>query len=160
MNLCEVILYWRYPPCWPGAHQWRHVCIAFHSSNQTYYIFPNYSLSSLRNQWPSCTRCCMFSLSIAVEQTKFIYNGGSSSRRNLIITLNWHSWQWTIQYHSPKLWLTRLLQVSQKFEQTSEHQFTILSRYFWFLSQIECCNVVCKGILKILISFHDFHVVE
>ena len=23
--------------CWPGARQWRHVRIAFHSSNQTYY---------------------------------------------------------------------------------------------------------------------------
>ena len=32
---------------WPGAC---HVPIKFHSSNQTYYIFPNYSFSSWTNQ--------------------------------------------------------------------------------------------------------------
>ena len=31
---------------WPGARQWRYVRIMFHSSNQTYYIFPNYSFST------------------------------------------------------------------------------------------------------------------
>ena len=35
---------------WPGARQWRHLRITFHSSNQTYYIFPNNSFSNLTNQ--------------------------------------------------------------------------------------------------------------
>ena len=35
---------------WTGARQWRHVRITFHSSNQTYYIFPNYLFLSWTNQ--------------------------------------------------------------------------------------------------------------
>ena len=35
---------------WPGARQWRHVRIMFHSSNQTYHIFPNYLFLSWTNQ--------------------------------------------------------------------------------------------------------------
>ena len=73
---------------WPGERQWSHVRITFHSSNQTYYIFQNYSFSSEQTNNIVVLTVFIFILNISVEQTKFQYNGGSISNRNLTITLS------------------------------------------------------------------------
>ena len=75
---------------WPGARQWRHAHITFHSSNQ-----PIISSRMIRFQVEQTNNIVvlavfMFILNISVEQTftKFQYKGSSISNRNLTITLS------------------------------------------------------------------------
>ena len=149
MNLSEVIPYWRYPPSLTRRTSvLRFIQVAK----------PIISSRIIRSQVEEnddrvALAAFMFILNISVEQTKFIFNGGSISRTNLTITLSvWHLWQWMLS-HSPKLWLTRLLAFTE-FEKLSQHRFIALRRYVWrFLSKIGCCNFVSEGILKILPLF-------
>ena len=72
---------------WPGAHQWHHLHITFH------VIKPIIASRIIRFQVEQTNNIValvffMFILTISVEQTKFQYNGGSISSRNLTITLS------------------------------------------------------------------------
>ena len=72
----------------PGARQRHHIRIAFHTSNQTII-----SSRIIRSQIEGTNdrvalAVFMYILNILIELTKFIYNGGSISRRNLTITLS------------------------------------------------------------------------
>ena len=135
---------------WPGARQWRHVRITFHSSNQTYYIFRIIRFEVKQTNNIVALAVFMFILNISVEQTKFQYNGGSISNRNLNITLSidmYDNGQCKVIHPSSDLhvfWNPR----------NSKKYMTSLKRYIWrFLSKIECCNVVSEGILKFLPLF-------
>ena len=75
---------------WPGARQWRHVrtSITFHPSNQTYYNFRIIHFQVKQTNKVVALAVFMFILNILIEQTKFQYNGGSISNRNLTIALS------------------------------------------------------------------------
>ena len=97
----------------------------------------------------------IFILNISVEQTKFQYNGGSISNRNLIITLSIDIYEMdNVKSFTQALTYTTRLLTSTEFKKIYVHRFTSLRRYIWrFLSKIECCNVVSEGILKFLPLF-------
>ena len=60
----------------------------FHSSNQTYHIFPNIRFQIEQTNSIVALAVFMFILNISVEQAKFQYKGGSISNGNLTITLS------------------------------------------------------------------------
>ena len=99
----------------------------------------------------------MFILNILVEQTKFQYNGGSISNRNL--TINASPSQLTFMtLDNVKSFTQALTHTSSEIHGirksicTPIHVFKKI--YFaFFLSKIECCNVVSEGILKFLLLF-------
>ena len=72
---------------WPGARQWRQVRITCHSRNP---IISSRFIHFQAEQTNNIVALAdfMFILNISVEQTKFPYNGGSISNRNLTITLS------------------------------------------------------------------------
>ena len=94
-------------------------------------------------------------LNILVELTNFICIESSSSRIDLVPTLQISIYDCEPYCFSPKLLFTRCLS-SIKFAKLSEHQFMTLRRCAWrFLSNVECFIVFSKGIL---ISFHCFSI--
>ena len=103
----------------------------------------------------------MFVMTISVEQTKFQYNGGSISNRNLTITLSidiYDSGQRKVIHLSSDLHVFWHPRNSKK---VYVHRFTSLRGYIWrFLSKIECRNVVLERILKFLPLFYDIHIIK
>ena len=73
---------------WPSTRQWRLLCITFHLSNQTYYIFWIIRFQVEQTNNMIALAVYMFILNILVEQTKLQYSGGLISNRNLTITLS------------------------------------------------------------------------
>ena len=101
---------------WPGARQWRHVRITFQSSNQTYCIF---KVEQTNNT--VALAVFMFILNISVEQTKFQYNRGSISNRNLTIILStdiYESGQCKVIHPSSDLHVFRHSRNSRKYMYT------------------------------------------
>ena len=117
---------------------------AFHSSNQTKLLtiklkHPKTELYSL---------FFMFILNTAVEQTKFIWNWGSISRRDLTISwaylLTFMTWQQCKFIHLNLTYMSS--GIPMEFEKLSEDQSTTFKRYVWcFLLKIGCHNIVSNS---------------
>ena len=95
----------------------------------------------------------MFILNILVEQTKFQYNEGSISNRNLTNTLSvdiYGSGQCKVIHLSSLTYTSSDIHGIRKSICTPIHVFKKI--YLAFSIEIEHCNVVSEGILKLQLS--------
>ena len=130
MNLCEVMPCRRYPPSLSRGTSMTSCPYCFSLSSHTTQVFPNQSLSGLRNRCWSCT-LCLSVYSEHLTQTIFICILDSISRRDMDPTIQ-------IKFTTVNIvkLLTRTLacinSITHRIRQTIFYnQFMTFRRYAW-----------------------------